>query len=77
MGSLQTQGLWSFQDLNTYINVRELRSIQLACSAFLPHIVSVNSKGQCCDYVLYKQAGRGVLKSAVPRGNLPLGILYN
>ncbi|KAG6937400.1 ORF 3, partial [Chelydra serpentina] len=32
--NLQTQGLWSEQELTLHINVRELRAVRLACQAF-------------------------------------------
>lgn len=38
IGSLKTQGLWSSQDLEAHINVRELKAVRLSCSTFLPYI---------------------------------------
>ncbi|KAG6932460.1 hypothetical protein G0U57_021497, partial [Chelydra serpentina] len=76
---LQTQGLWSEQELTLHINVRELRAVRLPCQAFAQHL-----QGRCVAIltdnttaILHQQARRGTLLPALPRSDTPVGLLHS
>ncbi|XP_024071350.2 uncharacterized protein LOC112117576 [Terrapene carolina triunguis] len=61
IGNVQTQGMWSTPDLFLHINVKELRAIHLACTAFLTHfhgrVVRVLTDNTAAMYYINKQGG--------------------
>lgn len=61
LGHLRTQGLWSLEDLELHINVRELRAVHLACLTFRPHLagrcVSVLLDNMATVFYINKQGG--------------------
>ena len=60
-GSLQTQGLWSDEQLQWHINVLELMAVFLALKAFCPSlrgsVVRILTDNTACMYYIRKQGG--------------------
>lgn len=58
---LQTQGLWSWEELVLHINVRELRAIRLVCGVFLPQlsgwVVQVLTDNTASMFCVNRQGG--------------------
>lgn len=80
LGSLQTQGLWSAEDLDLHISVRELKAVRLMCQVFLPHIKG-NSLLVLTDNTAamfsFNKLEEAPLFFALSRGNSALGdLLY-